>query len=129
MASLNQDEKAMIEEALGVYLQLLSRQAPQQQVAAIAQVAQGIVKKLDSLGGADSGKKGGKIPGINDEWLKNVCQKCSKYSGSGCTDKITEKFPGKCDPILTYENKKRGLAQPPQKSQSGVREVILGGKQ
>lgn len=27
----------------------------------------------------------------------------------GCLDKVTEKYPGKCDPIIHYENKKRGL--------------------
>jgi len=125
--SLSSEEKTIIEEALGVYLQLLSRQAPPQQIQAIAQVAQGIVKKLDTLG-ADPGKKG-KIPGILDDWHKNVCQKCDKLTPSGCSDKVTVKFPGKCDPILKYENNKKGLAQPPAKSLSGIRERIFGSKE
>lgn len=126
--SLSNEEKMMIEEALGVYVQLLSRQAPPQQVQAIAQVAQGIVKKLDTLGAGDAGKKG-KISGISDDWYKNVCQKCDKLTDSGCSDKVTAKFPGKCDPILKYENNKKGLAQPPQKSTSGLRERIFGSKE
>lgn len=126
--SLSSEEKTIIQEALGVYLQLLSRQAPPQQVQAIAQVAQGIVKKLDTLGAGDPGKKG-KIPGISDEWYKNVCQKCDKLTPSGCSDKVTIKFPGKCDPILKYENSKKGLAQPPTKSLSGIRERIFGSKE
>ena len=95
--SLSADEKGIIEEALGVYLQILSRQAPPAQVQQIAQIAQGIVQKLSSLG--TSGPEGNKPAGISDEWYKNVCQTCDKLSPAGCTDKVTEKYPGKCDPI------------------------------
>ncbi len=49
--ALTVEEKGIIEEALSIYLQLLSRQAPPAQVQQIAQIAQGIVKKLDSVGG------------------------------------------------------------------------------
>ena len=99
--SLTAEEKSIIEEALGVYLQILSRQAPPAQVQQIAQVAQGIVQKLATLG---SGGPGGNKPsGISDEWYKKVCKSCDKLSPTGCTDKVTEKYPGKCDPILHYE--------------------------
>ena len=103
--ALSNEEKGLIEEALGVYLQIVARQVPPQQVQQLAAAAQGIVKKLDSLTTA-SGKHGNKPAGITDEWYKNVCLSCDKLSASGCTDKVTEKFPGKCDPILHYERDK-----------------------
>jgi hypothetical protein len=103
--ALSNEEKGIIEEALGVYLQIVARQLPPQQVQQLAVVAQGIVKKLDSLSGG-GGKNGNKPAGISDEWYKNVCLSCDKLSASGCTDKVTEKFPGKCDPILHYEREK-----------------------
>jgi hypothetical protein len=110
--SLTNEEKSLVEEALQVYIQLVARQLPQQQVQQIAQVAQGVVAKLDSVGSGVGGAKGNKPAGITDEWYKKVCQKCDKLSPSGCTDKVTAKFPGKCDPILKYENEKRGVKMP-----------------
>ena len=103
--ALSNEEKGIIEEALGVYLQIVARQLPPEQVKQLASVAQGIVRKLDSPG-AGNGKNGNKPAGISDEWYKNVCLSCDKLSPSGCTDKVTEKFPGKCDPILHYEREK-----------------------
>jgi hypothetical protein len=103
--SLTNEEKGIVEEALAVYLQILARQAPQAQVQQLAQIAQNIVKKLDSVG-SGGGKQGNKPNGITDEWYKNVCLKCTKLSPGGCTDKVTEKYPGKCDPILHYEQQK-----------------------
>ena len=103
---LTNEEKAIVEEALGIYLQVVARQAPQQQVAQIAAIAQGIVKKLDSIGSGGGGKQGNKPNGISDEWYKEVCLSCVKLSPSGCTDKVTEKYPGKCDPILHFEREK-----------------------
>ncbi len=104
MAALSNEEKSIVEEALSIYLQIISRQAPPAQVQQIAQIAQGIVKKLDSIG--SSRKQGNKPEGISDEWYKNVCDSCEKLSLDGCLDKVTEKFPGKCDPILHYERNK-----------------------
>lgn len=104
--SLTNEEKGLIEEALSVYIQIVARQMPQQQVQQLAVVAQGIIKKLDSVGASGGGKHGNKPSGISDEWYKNVCQECDKMDASGCTDKVTEKFPGKCDPILHYERDK-----------------------
>ena len=102
--ALTSEEKALIQEALQIYLQIVARQLPSQQLQYVAQMAEGIVKKLDSLG---SGSKGGnKSGGITDEWYKNVCKTCDKLGPTGCLDKVTEKFPGKCDPILHYERKK-----------------------
>jgi hypothetical protein len=108
--ALTQEEKMLVQEAMNVYLQLLAQQAPQKQVQKIAQIAEGILRKLDSIG-SGGGKSGNKPAGITDDWFKNVCSKCDKLSPSGCTDKVTEKFPGKCDPILHYENKKLGLGK------------------
>jgi len=71
--------------------------------------------KIDTLGAAAPGKKGNKPEGITDEWYKNVCLKCDKLSPTGCTDKVTEKYPGKCDPILHYENDKRGIGKDKKK--------------
>jgi hypothetical protein len=111
--SLTNEEKGLIEEALQVYVQLVARQLQQQQVQQIAHTIQGIVAKLDSVGSSGGGGSGGNKPaGITDEWYKKVCQKCDKLSPAGCTDKVTVKFPGKCDPILKFENEKRGLKLP-----------------
>lgn len=104
--ALSHEEKSLIEEALSVYLQIVSRQLPPQQVQQLAAVAQGIVRKIDTIGSSGGGKNGNKPNGISDEWYKNVCLTCDKLSPSGCTDKVTEKFPGKCDPILHYEREK-----------------------
>lgn len=102
--ALTNEEKAMIQEALQVYVQIVARQVPQQQVQQLAAVAQGIVKKLDSVG--SGGKAGNKPSGITDEWFNKVCKHCDKLSPSGCSEKVTEKYPGKCDPILHYEAEK-----------------------
>jgi hypothetical protein len=71
-------------------------------------MAQGVINKLDSVGagaGAAAGR-GNKPAGISDEWYDNVCQSCDKLDVAGCEDKVTLKFPGKCDPILHYERGK-----------------------
>ena len=103
--ALTNEEKGLIEEALAVYLQLVSRQLPQQQVQQVALMAQGVIDKLDSVG-APAGKGGNKPSGISDEWFKDVCQSCDKLGPGGCEDTVTAKFPGKCDPILHYERAK-----------------------
>jgi hypothetical protein len=114
--ALSNEEKTFIEEALQVYLQLVARQMPPAQVQQLAVMAQGIVKKLDSVGNQVASGGSNKPAGITDEWFTNVCSACDKLTPSGCSDKITEKFPGKCDPILSYENKKRGVGKMPDKS-------------
>lgn len=55
--SLTNDEKGMVEEALSVYLQLVSRQAPPEQVQQLAQVAQGIIAKLEVWGQVEEKKE------------------------------------------------------------------------
>jgi hypothetical protein len=114
--SLSNEEKALVEESLQVYLQLVARQMQPAQVQQLAHMAQGIIKKLDSVGSGGGGKSGNKPAGISDEWFKKVCQSCDKLTPSGCSDKVTEKYPGKCDPIIRYENEKRGIGKAPAKS-------------
>lgn len=104
--SLSQEEKAMIGEALQVYLQIAARQVGAAQAQELVTIAQGIIKKLDSVGAGGKAGDGPKPAGITDEWFKQVCQKCDKLSASGCTDKVTIKYPGKCDPILKFEREK-----------------------
>jgi hypothetical protein len=105
--ALTNEEKGLIEEALAVYLQLVSQQLPKQQVQQVAMMAQGVINKLDNLGSGGGGAGGGNKPaGISDEWFEKVCALCDKLTPTGCEDKVTLKFPGKCDPILHYERAK-----------------------
>jgi hypothetical protein len=104
--SLTNEEKTIIEESLSVYLQILARQAPPAQVQQLAQICQGIIKKLDNTKESVDNESARKPNGITDDWFKNVCSACAKLTASGCSDKVTEKVPGKCDPILHYERDK-----------------------
>ena len=113
MAVLSEDEKDLIAQSLQMYLQQASMQLPQAQVNQLVIVCKGIITKLDQLeagGGAGAKGKASQAPhGISEEWFTNVCQTCPFLSATGCTDKITVKFPGKCDPILKYERSKAGV--------------------
>ncbi|MDR3011760.1 MAG: hypothetical protein LBU70_00910 [Chitinispirillales bacterium] len=105
--SLTNEEKGFVEEALSVYLQLVSQQAPPQQVQQLVAIAQGVINKLSHLGaGGADGNTANKPGGISDEWYENVCLSCEMLEAMGCADKVTMKFPGKCDPILHYERAK-----------------------
>lgn len=107
--ALSDKEKDLIAQALQLYIQSASSQLPQQAVQQLVAVAQNIMQKLDDVG-MDAGGPDQAPPGISDEWFENVCRTCDKLAPGGrCEDKITVKFPGKCDPILMYE---RGKAQP-----------------
>lgn len=103
--ALTREEQALIEEALNVYLQVVSRQVGPTQAQQLAGIAQGLLRKIDTLGKGGPAT-GSKPTGITDEWYKNVCKTCDKLTPTGCSDKVTEKFPGKCDPILHYEQAK-----------------------
>src|SRR4051794_17894085 len=103
--TLSEEEKDLIAQALQFYLQQASAQLPPQAVQQIMQMAKGVVSKLDHLG-SGSAKAGEPPPGISPEWFQNVCQTCANLTAAGCSDKITVKFPGKCDPILKYERNK-----------------------
>jgi hypothetical protein len=89
-------------------LQQAGAQLPPQAVQQIVGMAKSIVTKLDQPGanGSEGAKAGEPPAGISREWFDNVCVSCPQLTASGCADKITVKFPGKCDPILLYERGK-----------------------
>ena len=105
---LSEDEKDLIAQSLQFYVQQASAQLPPQSVQQIMQIAKGIVAKLDTLDTGGAVKTGEPPAGISKEWFDNVCQNCPSLTPTGCSDKITAKFPGKCDPILKYERNKAG---------------------
>lgn len=112
--ALSDEEKDLVAQALQLYLQQASMQLPPASVNQLVTIAKGIIVKLDQLetGGGPAGDKAKAMApplGISQEWFDNVCQTCTFLSATGCTDKITVKFPGKCDPILKYERSKAGV--------------------
>jgi len=108
MPLLTNDEKALLQDAISIYLQLIQQKMGPAEAEKFYGVAQQLVQKLEDAeaGGAPAG--GVKKPrGISDEWFEHCCRSCDKFSPAGqCLDKITEKYPGKCDPILIYERNK-----------------------
>ena len=112
MPLFNDAEKALLQEAVALYLQLGQQRFPQGEFEKIYQIAQELMAKIETAG-EDPGGRDGKPRGISDEWFKHCCRKCDKLAPGGkCQDKITEKFPGKCDPILIYERAKAGKNRP-----------------
>lgn len=109
--SLSEEEKDLVAQSLQMYVQQAAQQLPPQSVQQLLLVAKGIIQKLDSLEAGDGKKNLGQPPvGISEEWYGKVCQTCSFLTPSGgCSDKITVKFPGKCDPIIKYERTKAGV--------------------
>jgi hypothetical protein len=109
--ALSEEEKDLVAQALQMYLQQASMQLPPQSVQQLVAIAKGIINKLDHLEAGGPGKRKSNEPpaGISEEWFEHVCQTCPALSATGCTDKITAKFPGKCDPILKYERSKAGV--------------------
>lgn len=104
--SLLQEEKELVARGLQLYAQMVGSQYGPQEMQALVPVIKGILKKLDQVGG--SAPPGAAPVGIGDEWFQNVCASCAKAGGpTGCQDPVTAKFPGKCDPILTWERNKR----------------------
>ena len=108
--ALSEEEKDLIAQALQFYVQHASTQLPPQAVQQLLAMAKATLHKVDNLesGGAKR-KTGEPPPGINEDWFENVCQTCPNLTATGCSDKITVKFPGKCDPILKYERHKAGI--------------------
>lgn len=99
------DEKALIGDALKLYAQMIGSQYGQAEMQGIIPVIKDIMAKLDKAGAAAA--PAGKAPfGISDDWFQNVCQTCPKLGAAGCDDPVTAKWPGKCDPILTWERRK-----------------------
>jgi hypothetical protein len=110
--ALSEDEKDLIAQSLQFYLQQASQQLPPQSVQQLMMVAKGIIAKLDNPDALGGGKRkmGEPPPGITPEWYEHVCGGCQMLTATGCADKITVKFPGKCDPILKYERAKAAPA-------------------
>lgn len=104
---LNNEEQQLIKEALGVYIQIASQQMPQQTVEALAGKIRDLIEKLPQLGQENGDGPANKPANITDEWFEHVCITCDKLTPTGCSDTVTQKFPGKCDPILKYEMHKR----------------------
>lgn len=110
--ALSEEEKDLVAQSLQLYLQQASMQLPPQSVQQLVAIAKGIISKLDKLeagGGAGGRKSNDPPPGISADWFEKVCQTCPHLTTTGCSDKITVKFPGKCDPILKYERAKAGV--------------------
>lgn len=108
--ALSEEEKDLVAQALQMYLQQASAQLPPQSVQQLVLIAKGIISKLDNLeAGGGKRKVNDPPPGITQYWFDNVCQSCPNLTATGCADKITVKFPGKCDPILKYERAKAGV--------------------
>ncbi len=111
--ALSENEKDLIVQALQLYLQQAGMQLPPQSMQQLVTVVKGIIPKLDNLPAGGDKRNSMRPAGISEEWFEKVCQECAKLSESGCTDKITVKFPGKCDPILKYERTKPSLQPDP----------------
>lgn len=106
---LTNEEKLLLTEACSIYLQVISQQ-PQikpEQVEGIKKAIDGIFIKIQQ-GESGNGTENviNKPIGITDEWFEEVCKTCDKLNGTQCKDSVTKNFPGKCDPILKYEQKK-----------------------
>lgn len=107
MALLTNEEKAFLQEAINIYLQIIQKRVPQEQLERLVEFAENTLQKLEQADAGSGNKDSGKPRGISDEWFQNCCIPCDKLlPGGRCADKITEKFPGKCDPILLYERAK-----------------------
>ncbi len=104
--ALSEEEKDLIAQSLQFYLQQASAQLPPQAVQQLMGMAKNIVSKLDHLEAGGPRRTGEPPPGISEEWFEHVCVTCPSLTATGCAEKITAKFPGKCDPILKYERGK-----------------------
>lgn len=103
------EEKELVARSLQLYAQMIGSQYGPAEMQAAMPMIKGILKKLDDVGTGTGAPKAPTAPiGISEELFKVVCSTCPKLGGpTGCSDPVTVKFPGKCDPILTYERNKR----------------------
>lgn len=101
-------EKEILQNALTVFLQLNQQRMPAADFEKLYRLIQPLIEKIETAeeGGAGAGAEA-KPRGISDEWYQSCCRACDKLAPGGrCLDKITEKYPGKCDPVLKYEREK-----------------------
>jgi hypothetical protein len=102
------EEKELVSRSLQLYAQMIGSQYGPAEMQAMLPMVKGILKKLDEVEGATAPKAGAAPIGVSEEHFHAVCSICTKSGGpTGCQDPVTAKFPGKCDPILTYERNKR----------------------
>lgn len=102
------EEKELVARSLQLYAQMIGSQYGPAEMQAMLPMVKGILKKLDDVGGAPASSAGAAPAGVSEEHVQAVCSICPKAGGpTGCQDPVTAKFPGKCDPILTYERNKR----------------------
>jgi len=112
MSIFTNDEKQIIKESLSIYIQMAAQQMPAEMVEQLGALAKSILHKVDSASSGVAGDDESNKPhNISDEWYESVCVNCDKLDFSGCTDSVTEKYPGKCDPILKYEFSKTKKAK------------------
>ncbi|MEN9354928.1 MAG: hypothetical protein RL318_2253 [Fibrobacterota bacterium] len=100
------EEKALVSEALKLYAQMVGSQYGPAEMQAMVPVMKDLLGKMDRAGEASAAAPGKAPLGISDEWYQAVCLACPKLGPSGCQDPVTAKWPGKCDPILTWERRK-----------------------
>lgn len=102
------EEKELVARSLQLYAQMIGNQYGPAEMQAMLPMVKEILKKLDDVGSSAASKAGSAPVGVSEEHFEAVCSSCPKSGGStGCQDPVTAKFPGKCDPILTYERNKR----------------------
>jgi len=100
---LNQNERDLLNHMANVYMAVAKQDLPPDNVNQLTQVIAGIFKKID---GAMQGTVTVRPEGITEEWFEGVCKGCEALNGTQCSNTITAKFPGKCDPILKFERQK-----------------------
>lgn len=100
---LNQNERDLLNHMANVYMAVAKQDLPPENVQQLTQVVAGIFKKIDDM---MNGTTSSRPEGITEEWFEGVCKACEALNGNKCTNTITAKFPGKCDPILKFESQK-----------------------
>ena len=117
---LTEQEIGLLEYACKVYLQLARQELPPDGINKLSGVIDGIFVKIKE---ANAGTPISKPKGISDEWFDGVCKGCVDLKGTQCSNTVTAKFPGKCDPILKFERLKF-LAE--KKAKEGTPKEVTG---
>jgi len=102
--NFNENQIKLIKESLKVYWSFCKQKMGPMQSAPIIQEIKEVYKILDNQ---TISSEPIKLKGLTDEQFENVCMKGCEHFENVCKDKVAQKFPGKCDPILRYENNKR----------------------
>lgn len=97
-----QEEINILVDAFKVYTIMAANQLPPQAVEILSNKLAGILKKITSLQSGQTVTISAPT-GITEEWFEKVCKTCKSFKDGNCIDNVTQKYPGKCDPILHYE--------------------------